>query len=60
MGFVSKVLENENGIQWYYILGLFIFLTIFIVMIYRTIKIPKKDLQQYKESILDDELKSND
>lgn len=60
MGFVSKVLENENGIQWYYILGLFIFLTIFIVMLYRTIKIPKKDLQQYKESILDDELKSND
>jgi hypothetical protein len=52
MNFVSEVLNNENGIQWYYIIGLLIFLTLFIIMIYRVIKIPKSELVHYKESIL--------
>jgi len=55
MNFVSNVLSNESGIQWYYIIGLLIFLTLFIVMIYRTVKIPKSDLNHYKESILDND-----
>jgi len=52
MGFVSDILSNENGIQWYYIIGLFIFISLFILMIYRVVKIPKSDLKHYKESIL--------
>jgi hypothetical protein len=53
MGFVGHVLENVTGIQWYYTIGLFIFVTLFIVMIYRTLKIPKSDLKKYKETVLD-------
>jgi hypothetical protein len=53
MGFVGHVLENVTGIQWYYTIGLFIFITLFIVMIYRTLKIPKSDLKKYKETVLD-------
>ncbi|MFZ4401292.1 MAG: hypothetical protein ACOYO1_14735 [Bacteroidales bacterium] len=51
MSFVSDVLSNENGIQWYYIIGLLIFLSLFIVIVYKVIKIPKSDLLDYKESI---------
>ncbi|MEI6852616.1 MAG: hypothetical protein WCL06_07215 [Bacteroidota bacterium] len=54
MGFVGEVLRNA-GIQWYYIVGLFIFLTLFIVIVYRTIKIPKSVLKQNKESILEND-----
>ncbi|MFZ4411665.1 MAG: hypothetical protein ACOYOV_01180 [Bacteroidales bacterium] len=61
MHFVSDVLANENGIQWYYIIGLLIFLTLFIILVYRVIKTSKSDLVQYKESILkdDDAFESN-
>lgn len=53
MGFVGHVLENVTGIQWYYTVGLFIFITLFIVMIYRTLKIPKSDLINFKETVFD-------
>lgn len=61
MGFVSHVLGNVDGIQWYYIIGMFIFITLFIVMIYKTIKIPKSDLLNYKQSVLDqdDQISNN-
>ncbi len=55
MGFVSDILSNENGIQWYYIIGLLIFLSLFITIIYRVIKIPKSVLMQHKESILEND-----
>jgi hypothetical protein len=54
MGFVSKVLRDA-GIQWYYIIGLFIFLTLFIVIVYRTFKIPKSVLKHHKESIFEND-----
>lgn len=55
MGFVGEVLSNENGIQWYYIIGMIIFITLFIIMIYRIIRIPKSDLINLKKSILENE-----
>lgn len=55
MSFVSNVLNGVNGIQYFYIVGIFIFIGLFIVMIYRTIKIPKNDLTKIKSSILDDD-----
>ena len=53
MGFVGNVLSNVNGIHWYYITGLLIFLGLFITIVYRTIKIPKAELLHHKQSILD-------
>ena len=55
MGFVSDILSSENGIQWYYIIGLLIFLSLFMVIIYRVIKTPKSVLLQQKESILEND-----
>ena len=61
MSFVGGVLNGVEGIQYFYIVGLLIFMTLFIVILYRTIKIPRKDLMKFKTSILDkDELESNE
>ncbi len=60
MNFVSDVLKDVNGIQWYYIIGIAIFISLFIVVLYRTIKTPKKDLVQYKNAILEDDNESDD
>ncbi len=60
MNFVSDVLKDVNGIQWYYIIGIAIFISLFIVILYRTIKTPKKDLVQYKNAILEDDNESDD
>jgi hypothetical protein len=61
MSFVSGVLNGVDGIQYFYIVGLLIFMTLFIVILYRTIKIPRKDLMKFKTSILEkDELESNE
>lgn len=54
MGFVGKVMDGVEGIHLYYIIGLFIFLILFVVILVRTIRIPKKDLMEYKTAILDD------
>ena len=55
MSFVGDVLKGVEGVQYFYIAGLFIFIALFVVMIYRTIKIPKKDLEKYKTSILEED-----
>lgn len=55
MGFVGDVLNKVNGIEIYYIAGILIFIVGFIVLIYKTFKIPKTDLLKYKTSILDQE-----
>lgn len=60
MGFVGDVLNGVEGIQYFYIVGLLIFMILFIVVVYRTIKIPRQDLMKFKTSILENnELKSN-
>lgn len=55
MGFVSEVLKDVNGILWYYIIGIFIFILMFVIILYRTVKMPKQDLLEFKHSILDQE-----
>ncbi len=55
MGFVSHVLGNVNGIQYFYITGMFIFLALFGYILYRTLRIPKRDIIEFKQSILDNE-----
>lgn len=52
MKIVSNVLENIGGIQLYYIVGLLIFFTLFVVIVIRTMRRPAKEMKEIKESIL--------
>ena len=54
MKIVSNLLENIEGIQIYYITGLLIFVTLFIVITIRTIRMPKQEVENIKKSILND------
>lgn len=59
MGFAGKVMDG-SGIEIYYIIGALIFITLFIVILIRTIRMPKKDLIRYKTSILEDDVNTAD
>jgi hypothetical protein len=52
MKIVSNLLENIEGIQIYYIIGLLIFVTLFIVITIRTLRMPKSEVEEIKNSIL--------
>jgi hypothetical protein len=54
MKIVSNLLENIEGIQIYYIAGLLIFVTLFIVISIRTLRKPKTEAEKIKNSILND------
>ncbi len=54
MKIVSNMLENIEGIQIYYIIGLLIFFTLFVVMFVRTMKKPNNEMTEIKNSILID------
>jgi len=54
MKIISNLLEDIEGIQIYYIVGLLIFVTLFIVILVRTIRMPKKEVEEIKNSILND------
>lgn len=59
MKIVSNLLENIQGIQIYYIVGLLIFVTLFVVIFIRTIRMPKKEVEKIKNSILNDNEKND-
>jgi len=54
MKMVSDLLENIEGIQVYYILGLLIFFISFVVILIRTFRRPASEMKEIKESILTD------
>jgi len=54
MKIVSNLLENIEGIQIYYIVGLIIFVTLFVIITIRTFKMPKQEAERIKNSILND------
>jgi hypothetical protein len=54
MKIVSNVLENVEGIQIFYVVGLLIFVALFIVIVIRTIRRPAKEMIEIKKSILND------
>lgn len=54
MKIVSNLLENIEGIQIYYIAGLLIFVTLFIVILIKTYRMPNKKADKIKNSILND------
>ncbi len=54
MKIVSNLLENIEGIQIYYIIGLLIFFSLFVVIVIRTMRRPNKEMEEIKNSILKD------
>ena len=54
MKIVSNLLENIEGIQIYYIVGLLIFVGLFVVIAIRTYKMSNKEADIIKNSILKD------
>jgi hypothetical protein len=54
MKIVSNLLENIDGIQIYYIIGLLIFFSLFVVIFIRTMKRSNKEMEDIKNSILND------
>jgi len=54
MKIISNLLENIEGIQIYYIVGLLIFVTLFVVITIRTLRMPKQEAEKIKNSILND------
>jgi len=55
MKFVSYLLEDVAGIQVYYIVGLFIFISFFLVVLYRTYKMPKSEAEEISHFVFDDD-----
>ncbi len=53
MKIVSRILENVDGIATFYNVGLLIFVGLFIVIAYRTYKMPKEEIEEIKNSILE-------
>jgi len=54
MKIVSDLLTGIEGIQIFYIIGLLIFVTLFIVIFIRTMRLKNKDMENIKNSILSD------
>ena len=54
MKIISNLLEDIDGIRIYYIIGLLIFFTLFIVISIKTWRMPKQDAENIKNSILND------
>ena len=51
MKIVSNLLENIEGIQIYYIIGLLIFFTLFVVIFIRTMRRSDNEMEEIKNSI---------
>ncbi|GAP69099.1 hypothetical protein BA6E_10785, partial [Bacteroidales bacterium 6E] len=60
MKIISNLLENIEGIENWYISGLIIFFTMFIIFLVRTLMKPRQEMEDIKKSILDDETVDNE
>ncbi|WP_167609801.1 cbb3-type cytochrome c oxidase subunit 3 [Maribellus sediminis] len=54
MKIVSEVLTSIEGIRIFYIIGLLIFVALFIVIFIRTMRMKNSDMEEIKNSILMD------
>lgn len=54
MKLVSKVLEGMEGIHIFYIIGLLMFIVLFILILVRTMRRPSAEMNEIKESIFSD------
>ena len=55
MGLVSETLSGIDGIQLYYIIGIILFIGMFIGVVLYTYNIPRKDLVKFKSSIFEND-----
>ena len=55
MKIVSDLLTGIEGIRIYYIIGLLIFVLLFVAILVRTMRMKKKDVEDIKNSILEDD-----
>lgn len=55
MKLISNLLETIDGIQNWYIAGLLIFFIMFIIYMIRILMKPRKEMEEIKNSILDDD-----
>ena len=55
MKIVSNVLVNIEGIQIFYIIGLLIFISFFIMVLIRTYTTPNKEVEDIKNAIFEDD-----
>jgi hypothetical protein len=55
MKLVSNLLESMPGIHIFYVIGLLIFISLFIIIFIRTMRRPAAEMKEYSESILNDE-----
>jgi hypothetical protein len=60
MKIISNLLENIEGIENWYIAGLIIFFTMFIIFLVRTLMKPRQEMEDIKKSILNDETVDNE
>ncbi len=60
MKFVGEVMDGVSGIEWYSIVGTLIFVALFIVILIRTFKMPKSEIEEIKNGILRDDEQVND
>ena len=54
MKIVSDLLTSIEGIQIFYIIGLLIFVVLFVVILIRTMRMPDNEMEEIKNSILTD------
>ncbi len=54
MKIVSNLLTSIEGIQVFYIIGLLIFVVLFVVIFVRTMRLPNSEMEAIKNSILSD------
>jgi preprotein translocase subunit YajC len=54
MKIVSNLLESIEGIRIFYIIGLLIFVVLFIVILIRTMRMKDSEMNEIKNSILSD------
>jgi len=51
---ISGVLERVEGVQIFYIVGLLIFVSLFVVIVVRTMRKSKAEMDEIKNYVLDD------
>lgn len=57
MKFVSYILEDVEGIRLFYYIGMIIFIVFFLNVLYKTFKMPKKEAEDIKNSVFDEDEK---
>lgn len=55
MKLISNLLETIDGIQNWYIAGLLIFFIMFVIFMIRILMRPRSEMEEIKNSILDDD-----